>query len=256
MENKIALFPHYGKPVLQMGILNLTPDSFSDGGRFNAPECALEQALQLQAAGADWIDVGTESTRPGYSPVSTKEQLARLLPVLEAVTPHLTVPFSIDTTDVAVAQAAVDFGCAMLNDVSGLQDGAMLDLAVAHNLYAVLMHGVAHVLEPDDGRAAHSVADWLAGEAARCIAHGLRPEQLVVDPGFGFGTTRQQEVDMLANLNVITALPYPVLVGISRKRVTRFLYPDVPPDEATALISMKLPAQKVSILRTHRVVRF
>jgi len=203
-----------------MGVLNVTPDSFSDGGRFINVAAALTHAQKLAQEGADIIDIGAESTRPGAAPVSAAEEKRRLLPVLEAVL-DLGLPISVDTRKPEVAAAALKMGAHLLNDVGGLRDEQMAVLAAEYGAALVIMH--TPVNDPrtmmqharyDD--VVGTVAEFLAGQAEKALALGV-PE-VVLDPGFGFGKTTEQNLELLRRLHEIAALGRPLLVGLSRKR--------------------------------------
>ncbi len=236
-----------------MGILNLTPDSFSDGGRFLDPGAAEDQALKLQADGAQILDVGAESTRPGHELVSAEEELRRLLPVLDRLAGKLTLPISIDTSKAAVARAAFDHGAAILNDVAALARPGMAEFASARDFPVILMHGVAHALPEDDARPSETIAAWLAARSAEL---GLAPERLVFDPGIGFGTTRPQDAAILDNLAPLVALGRPLLIGLSRKRIVRTLHPDVDRDLASAQMALAAWKNGATILRLHELRPF
>lgn len=231
-----------------MGILNLTPDSFSDGGRFLDPGAAGEQALRLEADGAHVLDVGAESTRPGHEPVSEAEELRRLLPVLDRLAGQLKIPISVDTSKAAVARAAFDHGAEILNDVAALSRPGMADFARAGDFPVVLMHGVARALPADDAQPSETIAAWLA---ARIAELGLAQDRVVVDPGIGFGTTRPQDAAILDNLAPLVALGCPVLIGLSRKRIVRHLHPDADRDEASAQMARAAWKNGATILRLH-----
>lgn len=231
-----------------MGILNLTPDSFSDGGQFLDPGAAEAQALKLEADGAGILDLGAESTRPGHELVSEEEELRRLLPVLDRLAGKLKIPISVDTSKAAVARAAFDHGAEILNDVAALTRPGMAEFARSGDFPVVLMHGVAHVLPEDDARPSETVAAWLA---ARIADLGLAPDRLIVDPGIGFGTTRPQDAAILDNLAPLVALGFPVLVGLSRKRIVRTLHPAADRDQASAEMARAAWKNGATILRLH-----
>ena len=239
-------------PVL-MGILNLTPDSFSDGGRFLDPGAAEEQALKLAADGAAILDLGAESTRPGHELVSEEEELRRLLPVLDRLAGKLHIPISVDTSKAAVARAAFDHGAEILNDVAALSRPGMAEFARSGDFPVVLMHGVAHALPEDDGRPSATIAAWLAARSAEL---GLAPDRIIVDPGIGFGTTRPQDAAILDHLAPLVALGYPVLIGLSRKRIVRHLHPDLDRDLASARMARAAWKNGAAILRLHELGPF
>ncbi len=236
-----------------MGILNLTPDSFSDGGRFLDPAAAEEQALKLEADGAHLLDVGAESTRPGHEPVSGEEELRRLLPVLDRLAGKLKIPVSVDTSKASVARAAFDHGAAILNDVAALSRPGMADFARAGDFPVILMHGVAHVLAEADAAPSRTIAAWLAERIAEL---GIAKERVIVDPGIGFGTTRPQDAAILENLAPLVALGCPVLIGLSRKRIVRTLHPDADRDLASAQMALAAWKNGAAILRLHELRPF
>ncbi|HSV02596.1 MAG TPA: dihydropteroate synthase [Phenylobacterium sp.] len=209
--------------VRVMGVVNVTPDSFSDGGRHLDPEAAAAHARRLIAEGADMLDIGGESTRPGAAPVSAAEEIARVVPVIEAVRAASALPISIDTMKPAVARAAVAAGAGMWNDVTALRHAPQsLALAAELGCEVVLMHMLG---EPGTMQAAPryddvvaEVAEFLADRAAAAMAAGVRRERIWLDPGIGFGKHMlRHNLPLLAGLRRITALGFPVLLGVSRK---------------------------------------
>jgi dihydropteroate synthase len=209
------------KPVL-MGVLNITPDSFSDGGRYFDRDTAIERLGQLASEGADIIDVGGESTRPGSEPVEVSAELGRVLPVIEAASAGVDVPISVDTTKADVARAALEAGAEIVNDISGLRfDPDLGRLAAETGAGLVLMHirGKPRTMQErihyDD--LIGEVRAELQESVDRALDAGCRPEQLVVDPGIGFGKTAEQNLVLVDEINRISQLGYPVLVGPSRK---------------------------------------
>lgn len=210
------LLPALGGRTLVMGILNVTPDSFSDGGLFAGVAEAVAQAERLVAEGAAILDVGGESTRPGHVPVPAEEEQARVVPVIRAVAPRLPVPISIDTYKASTARAALEAGARIVNDVWGLQrEPDIANVAAAHGAPVIIMHN-RETIEPE----LDIVADMLAFfERSLAIAHraGLADSEIVLDPGVGFGKTWNQHLEALRRLPEIRALGFPVLVGVSRK---------------------------------------
>jgi dihydropteroate synthase len=204
-----------------MGIVNVTPDSFSDGGRFLDPKLAVEHCLRLAEDGADILDIGGESTRPGAPEVPVEEEERRVLPVIEAVAARLDVPISIDTSKAEVARAALDAGAAIINDVTAGADPALLALAAERDVPVVLMHmkGTPRTmqLEPRYADVLAEIAAFLEARCAAAVAAGVAPERLIVDPGIGFGKTVGHNLEILARLHELHALGRPLLVGPSRK---------------------------------------
>ena len=204
---------------LVMGILNLTPDSFSDGGKFNRPDAALRRLEEMQADGADIIDIGAESTRPygGAQKVSAAEELDRLLPVLDELLPHCSVPVSIDTYKPQVADAALRAGAHIINDIWGLQlDPAMAQVAARHGAPVVVMHNQEAPVYP--GGVLPDVLAFLRRSIKIGIENGVPRENIIVDPGIGFAKTWAQNAELLQALDQLGALGCPVLLGASRKR--------------------------------------
>lgn len=218
-----------GSPLRVMGIVNLTPDSFSDGGLHLDPARAVDRALELLEQGADLIDLGAESTRPGggsvygagAEPVSVEEELRRLIPVLERLRPQTDAPISVDTRKAVVARAALDRGADLINDVSALADPEMGPLIASRDVPVVLMHSRGDLATMQRGirfdDVVAEVGDELADALAGARADGIAPEQTLVDPGLGFGKTAAHNLLLLARLESLTRLGRPLLVGASRK---------------------------------------
>ena len=212
-----------GERTLVMGALNVTPDSFSDGGLYLDPAKAVEHGLELVGQGADWIDVGGESTRPGSRPISTEEELRRVLPVIRILRRKLrTTPISIDTTKAEVAEKAAQAGASILNDVSGLRfDPRLADVARRYKTPLILMHlrGRPETMQtrPFVRDILQSLQRGLARSLQRALAAGLRRSQLILDPGLGFGKSRFQNFEILARLGQLHRFGLPILVGTSRK---------------------------------------
>jgi dihydropteroate synthase len=218
----------FGRRTYVMGILNVTPDSFSDGGRFLDPRTAVRRALAMADEGADIIDVGGESTRPGSSPIGLREELRRVLPVLEALLPALrrrpgAAPLvSIDTTRSETARRAIAAGAGLINDISGLSfDPAMAAVAAEHQVPVVIQHIRGRPLTmqraPRYGRLLPDVAAFLRCAIERALRAGLREDRIVIDPGLGFGKSRRHNLAILRHLGVLKSLGRPILVGASRK---------------------------------------
>jgi len=246
--------------VALMGVLNATPDSFSDGGRLASPARAAEAAAAMVAEGAVLLDVGAESTRPGAAPVAAEEELRRLLPVLRAVRAAVGVPLSVDTRKAAVARAALDAGADLVNDVSAGRDPEMLALCAAAGVPVVLMHmrGVPATMQrrPRYRNVVAEVATFLAARAAAARRAGVAADAIVVDPGIGFGKTVAHNLALLRHVDVIAALGYPVLVGVSRKAFLGALLGGAPPTGrlfgGAAAVALAV-AGGARILRVHDV---
>jgi dihydropteroate synthase len=245
-----------GERTLVMGILNVTPDSFSEQGLFFDRSAAVRHALEMEGEGADIIDIGGESTRPGHTPVDAEEEQERVIPVLRTIAPQLSVPISIDTYKASTARLAIQAGARIVNDVWGLHRDPDLAFVVAeHEVPVILMHNRMEV-DPaidilDDIRRFFDRSLDLARRA------GIDERRIILDPGFGFGKTVDQSLEALRRLPEIKALGYPVLAGISRKSlVARFYDPGVPPRErlfgtiAAHVLAVHLGAD---IVRVHDV---
>jgi dihydropteroate synthase len=207
------------QPII-VGIVNVTPDSFSDGGRFLASEEAVAHGRRLFVDGADLVDVGGESTRPGSFPVDADEELRRVLPVVRALA-NQDIPVSIDTSKAVVAEAALEAGAVAVNDVTALSDPGMADVVAYAGAGLVLIHmqGEPRTMQDDPfyEDVVREVAAFLAERASVAETAGIVPEAICLDPGIGFGKTLDHNLELLAHLDVIAGLGYPVLVGTSRK---------------------------------------
>ncbi|MFY9463132.1 MAG: dihydropteroate synthase [Candidatus Sungiibacteriota bacterium] len=202
-----------------VGILNVTPDSFSDGGKFFAPAAAITHAQDMIAEGADIIDIGGESTRPGSQRISVEEELGRILPVLDVLVKELPVPISIDTTKPEVAEKCLGRGAHIINDVSGLRDSRMREVAARLKAPVIIMHmqGTPDTMQknPQYGDVVEEIIAYLGEQATMAKSAGI--EQIIIDPGIGFGKTIQHNLAILAHLGEFRILGYPVMVGVSRK---------------------------------------
>ncbi len=212
----------FSRRTLIMGIINATPDSFFDGGQRADPGQAIADGLAMAAGGADILDVGGESTRPGAEPVSEAEELARVLPVVRGLRRETHLPISIDTYKSNVAKAALDAGADIVNDVSALRfDPAMAPLVAAEKVPVVLMHmqGTPQTMQNDPryGDVVREVRDFLAAQMFEAMDAGIAQEQIVLDPGIGFGKTLEHNLELLRGLPALAALGRPLLVGVSRK---------------------------------------
>ncbi|MCZ4126507.1 dihydropteroate synthase [Stutzerimonas balearica] len=204
-----------------MGILNVTPDSFSDGGRFTGRDAALRHAAQMVAAGATFIDVGGESTRPGARQVSPTEELERVAPVVEAIARDLDVVISVDTSTPAVMREVARLGAGLINDVRSLQRDGALDAAAATGLPVCLMHMLGEPADMQDDpqyeNVTAEVRQFLAARMDACEAAGIGRERIILDPGFGFAKTVEHNLSLFKKLQQLEALGRPLLVGVSRK---------------------------------------
>lgn len=250
------LLPDLGGHTLVMGILNVTPDSFSDGGLFAGEEAAIAQAERLVAEGAAILDIGGESTRPGHVPVPAEAEQARVLPVIRAVAPRIAVPISIDTYKASTARVALEAGARIVNDVWGLQrEPDIATVAAAHGAPVIIMHNRETI---DAG--VDIIADMLAFfERSLGIAHraGIDDSNIVLDPGIGFGKTWAQHLEALRRLPEIRALGFPVLVGVSRKSLLGRLHDREtrPADRLTGSLAAHAVAATLGadIVRVHDV---
>lgn len=243
-----------------MGIVNVTPDSFSDGGRYFGADDAVKQGLLLVEEGADILDVGGESTRPGAEPVDAEEEARRVVPVIEGLRAATGVPISVDTTKVPVARAALDAGAQMINDVSaGRFDEAMFDLVAQRQVPIVLMHmqGEPRTMQqhPTYDDVVRDVGSFLIQRAEVAITAGVSGDRIVIDPGFGFGKTLEHNLLLLKRLAELARLGYPVLVGTSRKSFIGLTL-DVALDdrlEGTAATTAVAVMNGAAIVRVHDV---
>lgn len=251
-----------GKPLI-MGILNVTPDSFSDGGNFPEPEDAVMHALNMVGEGADIIDIGGESTRPGSDRISAAEQKKRVLPVITALRKQLPehIIISIDTTLAEVAEAAVMAGAGMINDVSaGRDDPDLIKVAAQCHCPYVIMHmqGTPKTMQvnPTYKDVVEEIRDFLLERVEVAQASGVRRENIIIDPGIGFGKTREHNLELMANLHQFVDTGYPVLLGASRKRFMGSLCAGVAPEQligATCATTALGVAAGVKIFRVHDV---
>ncbi|MEC4889970.1 MAG: dihydropteroate synthase [Nitrospira sp.] len=213
---------HIGARPLIMGIVNVTPDSFSDGGQFLDPEKALAHAMDLAEQGADIVDLGAESTRPGASPVDVEVELKRIVPLVASLAKRVAIPISVDTMKARVAQAAIDAGASIVNDVSGLRfDPEMASIVARTEAGLVLMHmqGMPEGMQqaPQYEDVATEVCAFFKERLIAAEQAGISKSQIVLDPGIGFGKLQEHNVELLNRLSVFSALNLPILVGLSRK---------------------------------------
>ena len=222
-ENEIPLPPALGtSPWVVMGILNVTPDSFHDGGRFLSAEAAIGRAREMEADGAGIIDVGGESTRPGAAPVDEQEELRRVIPVIEAIAPELDGLVSIDTGKAEVARAALAAGAAMINDVTALRgDDEMAGVAAEAQCPVCLMHmlGEPRTMQQDPryGDVVRDIIDFFRERIGYAVSRGIREDSIILDPGIGFGKTVRHNLEILRRLDEFLVLGRPLLIGASRK---------------------------------------
>ena len=241
-----------------MGILNVTPDSFSDGGLFFEPEKAVERGLQMAEEGADIIDIGGESTRPGSESVTEEQEIERVVPVIECLVREVRIPLSIDTCKAGVAAAALQAGASIVNDISGMTfDLQMMDVARRHDATVVLMHikGTPKTMQqhPQYENVIREVYEFLSIQSGKARAHGIR--QILVDPGIGFGKDLGQNLDLMKGLKTFSLLGCPILVGPSRKSFIGTLL-DLPVEErleGTAAAVTACILHGANIVRVHDV---
>lgn len=241
-----------GERTLVMGILNVTPDSFSDGGRYPDPENALIRAREMAAQGADIIDVGGESTRPGHEPVAVDEELARVVPVLERLVRELDLPVSIDTSKAVVARRALEIGVHLLNDQQALADEGMAETAARYGVPVVLMHNQQGTDYTD---LVGDIIGYFEERLAKAVGTGITSNRIILDPGFGFGKTPAQNLEVLRRLREFRSLGCPLLIGTSRKSTIGKVL-DLPVDdrlEGTAATVAVGIAHGADLVRVHDV---
>jgi dihydropteroate synthase len=250
----------FARHTLIMGIVNVTPDSFFDGGRRLDAAKAVTDGTAMAASGANIIDIGGESTRPGARPVSEAEELARVLPVIRGLRREVNVPISIDTYKSSVARAALDGGADIVNDISALRfDPKMVSLVAAEGVPVVLMHmqGTPRTMqqEPQYGDVVREVRDFLATQLYGAMDAGVAPEAIILDPGIGFGKTVEHNLQLLRGLPMLAALGQPLLVGVSRKAFIGKILNSLPGDRLEGSVAAAVAAALAgaSILRVHDV---
>ena len=242
-----------------MGIVNVTPDSFSDGGKFAATNLAVQHALKLAEEGASILDIGGESTRPNATPVSLQQELDRVIPVIEALAKQINIPISIDTYKPAVMQAAIAAGASMVNDVRALQEVGALNVVANSNVGVCLMHmqGMPLTMQqnPQYSDVVSDVKTFLQARLHASIHAGCRASNIFLDPGFGFGKTREHNIALLQGLESFAELGQPLLVGLSRKSVLgQMTGNDVDARLYASIAASVLAAMKgAKILRVHDV---
>jgi len=244
----------FGKRTYIMGILNVTPDSFSDGGDYFNIEDAVSRAQEMVEQGADIIDIGAESTRPGAEKVSAEEEIRRLEPVIKAIKDKVDVPISIDTYKPEVAKAVLELGVDIINDIWGLQwDGKMATVVADYDAPVIIMYNSRSDEERTD--IMEAMIDFLNKSIKLAKEAGIKDCNIILDPGVGFGTTQEENLEIMRNLVKLKELGYPVLLGASRKRmIGRIL--DLPPKErvaGTVATTVMAIMQGVDIVRVHDV---
>ncbi len=248
----------FSKPLL-MGIVNITPDSFSDGSKYLDPATALQHCRQLIAEGADLLDLGAESSRPGSEPVSVEEELHRLLPVLDALlqNPSITVPISVDTSKPVVAEACLKRGVHMINDITGLQNPAMQDCVAEYNVPVIIMHmqGTPKTMQenPQYSNVVDDIITFFETQIAQCEKKGIT--KIILDPGIGFGKTLAQNLEILRRLKEFQILGKPLLIGTSRKSFIQKMIGGIPDDrlEGTIATNVLAALYGTHIFRVHDV---
>lgn len=254
---------NWGERTYLMGILNVTPDSFSDGGEFASVETALTQAREMIANGADIIDIGGESTRPNAKEIAIDEELQRVIPVIEQLRRQSSIPISIDTTKAIVAEKAIAAGADIVNDISGATfDSEMLPTVARLAVPIILMHirGTPKTMQSltDYDDVVQEVKDWLTVQVDKAISCGVEPSKIIIDPGIGFAKQAEQSLELLQRLDELSTLELPMLVGVSRKS---FMRPILHQDDAkqrvwgTAAACYGAIARGADILRVHDVAQ-
>jgi len=233
------------KKIQVMGIVNCTPDSFYDGGRYKA----IEQALLLVEQGADIIDIGGESTRPGHTPITEEEELQRVLPVVEALVNTTKIPISIDTSKPKVALAAIERGASWINDVTGFTNPLMRQVAKNSHAPIVVMHSETNPSYPKG--VIHELLEWFTKQIALLVDEGIALRHIMIDPGIGFGKSVQENIDILKNLSQLQRFDVPILIGLSRKSfISKIL--DKP---AIELLSTTIALNTMSMLYGANIIR-
>ena len=248
--------PPSGPPLI-MGILNVTPDSFSDGGCWTDVDAAVRHAFEMIDQGADIIDVGGESTRPNSEPVSAEEEIARLEPVLRELIPSIDVPVSVDTMKAAVAERCIGLGASIINDVYGLRDEGMVELCASTGVHVVIMHmnGMPkHMPASMEGDFMNDIRSFLRGRCDAALDAGMRRDCIILDPGIGFGKDPEQNWSILNN-SAFFSDGYPVLSASSRKRFLAVKFPDMDRDGASAAAARIAADSGADMVRVHDVAR-
>ncbi|MDP2983933.1 MAG: dihydropteroate synthase [Candidatus Latescibacter sp.] len=260
MEFEISDRKYDGRHPLLMGILNVTPDSFSDGGKYFDAERATARALEIQEDGADILDIGGESSRPGAEPVSIEDELARVTPVLEAIMPRISIPVSIDTTRAAVAERALGLGASMVNDISALSfDPRMADVVCSYGCPVVLMHmaGNPRTMQksPHYKNVVEEILQFFHDRISYAVECDIPRSRIFVDPGIGFGKTVEHNLSILRQIGRFHETGCPILIGASRKKMIELITgaPLEERDWGTAALTAWCVFQGVEIQRVHSV---
>ncbi len=251
---------NYNKKTLIMGILNLTPDSFSDGGEYNDLDSAVERAVEIEEAGADIIDIGAESSRPGSERISEEEEIKRLIPILERIVEVTSIPISIDTYKSSVAEEALENGASIINDISGLQyDRNMAAAAAKYSAPVVIMHiqGRPETMQenPNYQNLLFEIKKYIWDGIQLAREAGISEEQIIIDPGIGFGKKQIHNLQILNRLESFEELGYPILIGTSRKSLIKYVNEDEVDDRlfgTAATVSASI-LRGANILRVHDV---
>ncbi len=244
------------KKVQLMGILNCTPDSFYDGGRFFDEQQAVLRGIEMAREGADYLDIGGESTRPDSVDVSEEEELRRVIPVIKALSQHLTIPLSIDSSKAKVAACALEAGATLINDVTGFQTIEMRSLAASARVPICVMHmqGTPRTMQKAPfypQGVVQEVADWFQNRIEELLKIGVLERNIILDPGIGFGKTVEHNLEILKNLSSFLSLGFPLLIGLSRKSfMTKLLG-----KPSTELLSTTLALNTMSILKGASIIR-
>ncbi len=247
------------KSPLIMGILNVTPDSFSDGGHFFSPKKAIDHAYQMLDEGADMIDIGGESTKPGALPVSIDEEIARIKPVLEALKNETNLYLSLDTNKAKVMELGLDLGVSMINDVYALRNEGAMDVIAKSSCDVCLMHmqGKPQTMQtnPQYNDVVNEVKSFLSDRINACIKNDIHQDRIVIDPGFGFGKTFEDNLNVFNSITQFQDLKSPMLIGISRKSMMRTIIGDNEDDiiQLSAFMAALAAQRGASILRVHDV---
>lgn len=246
------------RPLL-MGIINVTPDSFSDGGRFFDSAAAVAHGIELAERGAEILDIGGESTRPYAEPISVEEELRRVVPVVERLASRVDIPISIDTSKAVVARAAIEAGAAIINDVTGFTDPAMIETAVGAQAGVCVMHmrGAPRSMQnrPAYGDVVAEVGEFLRQRRDALVGQGIAPDRIALDPGIGFGKTADHNLELLRHAEKLHDLGCPLLVGHSRKQFIGHVLADPTADRTAGTIGVAIALARagVQILRVHDV---